>query len=89
MSSERTNKKRLDDIEGQLDVVKEELGEVKDQVTNHIPSALKALKKDNEGLFTLVNENAKINSNTLNTAMKIVKVLIPYTSLRGTKQDTE
>jgi len=82
MAKIRTKKKRLDDIE-------KDLGEVKEQVTNHIPSALKALKEDNESLYGLVNENAKINSNTLNTAMKIVKVLIPYTSLRGTEQDTE
>jgi len=82
MAKIRTKKKRLDDIE-------KDLGEVKEQVTNHIPTALKALKEDNESLYGLVNENAKINSNTLNTAMKIVKVLIPYTSLRGTEQDTE
>ena len=89
MSSERTNKKRLDDIEGQIGSVKEELGgvkkdlgDVKHQVTNDIPHKL-------EDLFTLINENAQINSNTLNAAMKIVKVLIPYTSLRGTEQDTE
>ena len=89
MAKARSKKKRLNKIEGQLDVVKEELGTIKKQVTNDIPHALKALKKDNEDLFILVNENAKINSNTLNTAMKIVKVLIPYTSLRGTEQDTE
>jgi len=82
MAKIRTKKKRLDDIE-------KDLGEVKEQVTNHIPSALKALKEDNESLYGLVNENAKINSNTLNAAMKIVKVLIPYTSVRGTEQDTE
>jgi len=82
MAKIRTKKKRLDDIE-------KDLGEVKEQVTNHIPTALKALKEDNESLYGLVNENAKINSNTLNAAMKIVKVLIPYTSLRGTEQDTE
>jgi len=82
MAKIRTKKKRLDDIE-------KDLGEVKEQVTNHIPATLKALKKDSENLFILVNENAKINSNTLNAAMKIVKVLIPYTSVRGTEQDTE
>ena len=58
MAKARSKKKRLDDIE-------KDLGEVKEQVTNHIPSALKALKEDNESLYGLVNENAKINSNTL------------------------
>jgi len=82
MAKIRTKKKRLE-------IIEKDLGEVKEQVTNHIPSALKALKEDNESLYGLVNENAKINSNTLNAAMKIVKVLIPYTSVRGTEQDTE
>jgi len=82
MAKRRTTKKRLD-------VIEKDLGDVKEQVTNHIPTTLKALKKDSENLFILVNENAKINSNTLNAAMKIVKVLIPYTSVRGTEQDTE
>ena len=84
MSSERTNKKRLDDIEVQIGSVKEELGEVKEQVTNHIPTALEALKKDNEDLFTLVNENGKINTQTLNKAMRIIEIMAPYTHFRDT-----
>ena len=84
MSSERTNRKRLDDIEVQIVSVKEELGEVKEQVTNHIPTALEALKKDNEDLFTLVNENGKINTQTLNKAMRIIEIMAPYTHFRDT-----
>ena len=84
MSSERTNRKRLDDIEVQIDSVKEELGEVKEHVTNHIPTALEALKKDNEDLFTLVNENGKINTQTLNKAMRIIEIMAPYTHFRDT-----
>jgi len=86
MSSERTNKKRLDDIEGQIVGVKEELGEVKDQVTNHIPSALEDLKKSNVSLYGLINENAKINTETLNVALRIVGIMAKYTPFRG---DTE
>jgi len=85
MAKARSKKKRLNKIEGQLDVVKEELGEVKDQVTNHIPTALNDLKKGNESLYNLVNENAKINSNTLNIAMKIVGFLAKYTPFRETE----
>ena len=82
MAKARSKKKRLNKIEGQLDVVKEELGEVKDQVTNHIPTALNDLKKGNESLYNLVNENAKINTTTLNAAMKIVNVLVKYVPFR-------
>ena len=89
MAKARSKKKRLNKIEGQLNVVKEELGEVKEQVTNHIPTVLKALKKDGEDLFTLVNENAKINSNTLNKAMRIIEIMAPYTHFRDTEQDIE
>ena len=91
MSSERTNKKRLDDIEGQLNGVKEEfvgvkeeLGTIKKQVTNDIPHALKDLKEGNESLFTLINENAKINTDTHNAAMRIVEIMAPYTHFRDT-----
>jgi len=82
MAGERTNRKRLDDIEVQIGNVKEELGDVKEQVTNHIPSTLKALKKDSENLFILVNENAQINSSTLNKAMRIIEIMAPYTHFR-------
>ena len=51
MAKARSQMKRLNKIEGQLDVVKEELGEVKDQVTNHIPTALNDLKKGNASLY--------------------------------------
>ena len=95
MASERTNRKRLDDIEGQLTGVKqefvgvkEELGTIKKQVKNDIPHALDDLKKSNVSLYNLVNENAQINSQTLNAAMKIVGALIKYTPMAG-HPDTE
>ena len=78
MAKRRTTKKRLD-------VIEKDLGDVKEQVTNHIPTTLKALKEDNESLYGLVNENAKINSNTLNIAMKIVGFLAKYTPFRETE----
>lgn len=82
MPKERSNKERLNAIE-------KDLGDVKKQVTNDIPHALMELKKSNVTLYNLINENAKINSNTLNAAMKIVKVLLPYTSFRGSPEDPE
>ena len=85
MAKARSKKKRLNKIEGQLDVVKEDLGTIKKQVKNDIPHALEDLKKGNESLYGLVNENAKINSNTLNAAMKIVNVLIKYVPFRDTE----
>ena len=88
MAKARSKKKRLNKIEGQLDVVKEELGEVKHQVTNDIPHKLEDLRESNVSLYNLVNENAQINSQTLNAAMKIVGALIKYTPMAG-HPDTE
>lgn len=82
MPKERSNKERLNAIE-------KDLGDVKNRVRNDIPHALEDLKKSNVSLYNLINENAKINSSTLNAAMRIVGVLLPYTSFRGSPEDPE
>ena len=75
MSSERTNKKRLDDIEKQLDGVKEDLSEVKKEVTNDIRHKLDKLVDNDEKLFAEVLEGAKANVKVLEVVNKIDKSL--------------
>ena len=78
MAKRRTTKKRLD-------VIEKDLGDVNKQVTNDIPHALDDLKESNVSLYGLVNENAKINSKTLDKAMRIIEIMAPYTHFRDTE----
>jgi len=75
MSSERTNKKRLDDIEVQIGSVKKELGDVKKQVTNDIPHKLDGLIDNDVKLLELVAGNGQTMAELALDMKKVGKIL--------------
>ena len=75
MASERTNKKRLDDIEKDLGEVKKEVGEVKKQVTNDIPHKLDGLIDNDVKLLELVAGNGQTMAELALDMKKVGKIL--------------
>ena len=75
MAGERTNRKRLDDIEVQIGSVKKELGDVKKQVTNDIPHKLDGLIDNDVKLLELVAGNGQTMAELALDMKKVGKIL--------------
>jgi len=80
MAKARTKKKRLDNIE-------KDLGEVKAQVMNHIPTKLNALEETDSFIFEKVCKTADIVDETREDVKGIVNTLIKYTPFAGPSKE--